>query len=1071
MSLTRELFWAAARTGRVLDLLLVFLSYRRLLSSQVLLSRFAIALQTLDELEERVGKSIWGIKLRIALLQKSEGLEVQKKFTATVRQLAPTYGFVQYLARHVSTRNEAAMTPPSFRSSFRRHLAETEMPVHFKDYALYHILPDSPLKSDQLASILNLESAASVVDHYESVMSLAPYINLHVPSQREALSTFLQNCAGLPDTRIAQSLIMVGRDHGQKDPWLPINIVPFDQFLAGSFDLAYENAVAELISESPRWDFIELAGRSLAAITPAASPPSPAVTLSDVIQSVRLVCSNAENSSEDVSSLSKFALNFAGLSWSDHLFGFLAQVSKHDPLEQHSHCSTGLLYVPEALNPLRVRSLPGELRPLHAQLCLAIYGNGISTRYSTALAREPVEVMQIPTASPTSLLFNATASIFRGSWKAALDSLDTLANEESAYFRKRGVALRALALLRSGDLGAALRYTTSEYVKDSTLSPLLPIAGLTEQVSAKPPRSFSSDISVPVLLDMYCRHVGPGREADRQYSIEDFLAQHGLKRPSELGTLKAEFENAKLIYFLRVVCLPANMDESTAFSGTPDLENERISICLLLEGLDPGRQDVYQTEVKEITRRQVIQRGIRQVEMSKIYVDVNGVRSAAEATLRESFNRYIAFEESGVQAAVEEVLEALRKVTKEGERSLYVALKLPENEKSAILREMVGDFRDIFVSSTEHGLDGYLSTRIRHGTLSGQLRSPLQAARLVTQRDADSGRYRANDYWAERIDLAGSGSGAQIGAELATFSERFDSIVNRINAEWLRIRRYDEDNGQFDFRVGDPLLRVIASHLSVQGTFEEFVDILVTYMWKMLDESLELIRAKLSQDLKAEIDQLLLQLQSATQDLTLASGADTADLERTIVTARTEMQRTIARITDWFRLPTQTPNRPYQFRLAIDIAVETINKYYRAYSLSPTVSAPDDLVLPGVTLPALVDVFFILLENIVKHSHTETPPEVRISTSAELDIIHIAISNDVASGVANAFAKSRLVAIRGAIAEGDYLQSVPREGGTGFHKIRKIVAHDLGELESLDFGFAADDQFLVQIAIRPDKLS
>ena len=57
-----------------------------------------------------------------------------------------------------------------------------------------------------------------------------------------------------------------------------------------------------------------------------------------------------------------------------------------------------------------------------------------------------------------------------------------------------------------------------------------------------------------------------------------------------------------------------------------------------------------------------------------------------------------------------------------------------------------------------------------------------------------------------------------------------------------------------------------------------------------------------------------------------------------------------------------------------------------------------------------------------------------------------------------------------ALPRGDDGGAGPREGGTGFYKIRKIVAHDIGELEHLDFDFVGKNQFLVQIAIRPDKL-
>ena len=1068
LSLDREIFWAGARIRRSLKPLDCFLCCKKILSDHILLSQFGDALRVLDDLETEVGKSIWAMKLRIALLQKKDGLESQKKFAASVRQQSRELGFIQYFASHVSVRNEGAMTPPNFRSSFNKRLAESEMPENFKAYALYHILPDTPLDADGLAAVLNFESAAPVVDHYEALMRVAPSASVR-GSAANALEQVLSQCRQLPDARVEESLTRLGTTPNPAKLWQPMNIQALNDFLAGRYDAAWNRAVGELTNGRPGWEYIELAGRVSAAGRISDSELLLSPMASDLIRSVRVICSYGEVAQEEVSHLTKSALNYSGLPWSDGAFGFLRQSSRHDAFNQYTHCSLGVLYGSELLHPLMGRILPLKLKSMHEAMCRSVYGASLAIEYATwALSSQPTSQGEALDSRHLQLI-TSTQAIQQNQWQRALAVSGELTTETSDYFRKPGIALHSLALLGVGDVLGSLRYTIGRYVCDFTLHSLLPIAQLTERIATAPSSSFVAEISVPVLFDMYCRHVATGREAERQYAIEDFLIAHGLQRPSQLGSVAGQFDRATLIYFLKVVCTPANMDEARAFSGTADLQDERVAICLLLGSLDPDGQDLYQNEVKEITRRQVIDRGMRQVEMSKIYVDLAGVRSTAEGTLRESFNRYHAFEESGVELAIEQVIEALRKVTKEGERSMYIALKLPENEKSAILRGLVFDFRDIFVSSTEHGLDGYLSTRIRHGTLSGQLRSPLQALRLVTQRETDTGQYKVNEFWAERSDLLGSGIGTKVGAELAAFSESFDNIVQSINAKWLRIKKLDDDGGLFDFRLQDPLVRVIGSHVTSETSFEEFLDILGTFMWKMLDENLEVIRAKLSQEIKQEIDQLFLRLQTFVQSSSAAADADTSELERAIVTARTEMQHTITRITDWFRLPTQTPNRPFQCRIAIDIAVETINKYRRDYTVHPTVSVSDDLVFPGFTLPALVDIFFILLENIVKHSHTEAPPSVRIAISADAGTVHVAVSNDVVRGIEDEGISQRLASIREAIAGGDYLQSVPREGGTGFHKIRKIVTHDIGELEQLDFDFVQGTQFVVQMLIRPYK--
>jgi hypothetical protein len=59
--------------------------------------------------------------------------------------------------------------------------------------------------------------------------------------------------------------------------------------------------------------------------------------------------------------------------------------------------------------------------------------------------------------------------------------------------------------------------------------------------------------------------------------------------------------------------------------------------------------------------------------------------------------------------------------------------------------------RDNFVSNNEFGLDAYLSTRIRHGTLPNHIRSVFEIYNLVTAQT--DGNYANNDFWQERLNL------------------------------------------------------------------------------------------------------------------------------------------------------------------------------------------------------------------------------------------------------------------------------------------------------------------------------
>jgi hypothetical protein len=117
-----------------------------------------------------------------------------------------------------------------------------------------------------------------------------------------------------------------------------------------------------------------------------------------------------------------------------------------------------------------------------------------------------------------------------------------------------------------------------------------------------------------------------------------------------------------------------------------------------------------------------------------------------------------------------------------------------------------------------------------------------------------------------------------------------------------------------------------------------------------------------------------------------------------------------------------------------------------------------------------VDVLIIVFENIVRHSDLRRP-KVEVNISADKDWISVDVCNEVGSNVFCDAAVAQVRRLREAVERGGYRKFVAAEGGTGFHKIWKIIAHDLGGDARLEFGFSDDRHFLVQIGIgRPEDL-
>ena len=185
--------------------------------------------------------------------------------------------------------------------------------------------------------------------------------------------------------------------------------------------------------------------------------------------------------------------------------------------------------------------------------------------------------------------------------------------------------------------------------------------------------------------------------------------------------------------------------------------------------LDNNGADIYSAEVRELTSRLIIGRTKRQIEHRRVFVDTARIARGPAERFRESFNRYVALVREGLVASdVAETQRAMRKAVS-GDPDELVRLRLPRNEAMALLEFMINGIRDDFASSTEHGLDGYLSVRIRHGALAGHLRGPLEKLHLVTRREAGKISYKQNSHWQTRLAAATPEVCIRIDQRLAAF--------------------------------------------------------------------------------------------------------------------------------------------------------------------------------------------------------------------------------------------------------------------------------------------------------------
>jgi len=1063
-SIQNEFRWCGAYLSSYGEKLSEFLQLSLDFQRGILRDDYPACRTALDKVEEHFGQSLWLIKNKIVFLQTSEGLEAQKRYVKQVREEAHADSFIaDFVAYVVSTRNEFAVHPLRITAQLNERIASIGLPEDLAAYFRYQINSNKEMTTEEMSGILRCENASSAIDYYETLLTVSQVAittqDVHVTNAVAGALKPLRD--KVRDPRLDMLLFEL---HGRDFPPQPSEAAIFeasDALLEGRYAQAAQAASTALATFPEAPDLREIAARSY-ALLPGRPQPREHSFGERLLSRMAAVVAKTGTISEDTDELYKVALNFHYYPWARALLGFVCQEISADPLDAGGGVVHFAAVGQPALSPLRVAAFPSlSVRRSYSSLISSRFSHGASVAYALAVAETPIGSRPLESlVQGQRLLLSAEGALRASDFSEALEAATKLSELPEPYYRQKSIRLVAHCLLKLDRLGECIDFVTSSYLQERHLYLVLPVKEVLDRIDSSADRCLRGNISLPIIYDVCCRFVDDSRNAERGYAYEDFLFDQNVERPSELLPQGDKFDQDKLVYFLRHLCVEPVMDCSTVFHGSQEVRDERLKVCRMLVELDATNIETYQSEIKDILRRSTIKQQMRQIEQSKIYVDIESIRKAVDTKLRESFNRYKA-----LLATADSIfyIEPVR--DEENDRNLLklIRLILPQNEMWEIINGMVLELRDQYVSSTEHGLNGYLSVRIRHGTLSGQLRRPLEASHLITQRDSEDGTYKQNEYWPSRLASGDVGKVVSVNSRLASFSADFDALVSQIRDSWIQVKKNVPGEGLFDFSLSDMSLTEVEDFIGEETTFEAFLDFMFAQLNRILDDALAVIRQKLDQEAKSQIYDLLNSLQADLKDL--AGGLDTSDINNAISMARTELQLALDRIIDWFRRSNSASSEPFGVEDVINIGVESVRTASNRFSAEVSVASGLPALFPGRMFSSFVDIVFIVFENVVRHSRSSGSPRALVTVTYHQDQTQLRIENEIGPEVETEAAINRIRSLIATMHENKYNKSIASEGGTGFHKIWKLLRHDLGVVPELNFGFGANNRFFVEFQL------
>lgn len=981
----------------------------------------------MDEIAEEYGESLWLIEKRIFLHQFDGGLRAQKNYVAHVKALLKG-GVAPFLAHHISVRNEPSTSVARFVSDVKnrcQRIKDKELAAYLE----YRLTRQWPGDESSIANILRVEQNNATIDVYETFLSLVSAVRAGSLTLSIDIEDFASKLIDIKDPRLHPALASSRANGGS---------TVVKDFVAGNYrQVVRANAIVRPV----RVENVLLAAFCRAQYQPLKQYAG-RLHKSLLNFSVCRLSEGFRGGQEALRAVAEFeklALNFHDGSIADAL----SRLTKVDVFDE--------MAVRKA-----VSSTPAYLRL--GTFFARIASNGDIVAAVRDLVDEGVLPVSGHLGSDMTKLVAACRAASSVDVTPAINALDPLCSDGrdsiSNFAYLMGIELAA----QRRDVKVFLKLLAGAVVRFSSIVLTPRAMAFAGELRWNDVKQCTSDLRVAVASH-YLLRTGGGKSwgSILRFSIDAFLAAEGIGLPSEVDRERHGAEIVK--YFWRVVCEPKVVDMIRSIDGVRALRVEMRAIFSELRSIDSINIEYYDSEIVLITHSLMIEDGRKIVDQSRIYVDEASIREGLKADLAEPFSRYRALAPSTANDA-KEFDEAIRRVAK-GDASSG-GLTFPTSEADQLLIDMIGQSCNRFLFDPAHGLDSYLSKRIRHGSIVGHLRGAIEQHRVIFPSQGEV--YTPPSGWLGEFADVEKCDQQEIVASMAEFSRRVDAELLFTKNHVVQIRTAEKKNGLLGVNLSPPEYHAIRSIVRIDLSYEGFLSSMFATFWGLLNPSLDAVKRHLRERTALSLSTEFSKARSSVS-ARRTKCPQLAQLSAGLEQAGRDVLAELESVAQWFeRSGSHAATRAYKLSDAISIGVESSKAAYKGALIDITEQRVEDFTISVVDIPVLADVLLVTLGNVYTKSGASGTPWVRIATAvdSETGVLVINVNSEVGDGVYAATAP-KVECIREDIRDGRIEQSLRKEGESGLKKLAATVRQS--QNGSLNFGFVSENEFFVEVKL------
>lgn len=1085
----REVAWASVAIASSRERIEKYVPMRSAYEVSLMNGDFDKAYGILERIDRVCGISLWAIENRIALLAAEGGFEKQKTY---VDALAKKYkrSFISFYATNIGERNELHVSRKGYETRLRERAKNWEISVQQSDYILFKLLGKTSGTLSAYASLLAYEGASSVIDLYELFVTTLCAISNNPALKKSLVSKSIRALDGIADQSLLRIKILYSDDKmketfcNQTQCTSPPYI---EYYLSGDYEACAVELALSLKNEPNDSTAVRLSGQLAALGFNVDIPNSPLLLkLCDLF--VRH-CARDESAVDASDELEKLALNLRNLS-------FASSIS----LSPNVNTPT----VPSLLPPMSLetavrtsRLTPQAISLLFGDVACSFYATA-ATSVSNASTYEQL-VLDSGFHVPETIRFSTeartygkiAAAVRRSSFEKALAAAKDLEASCFQYYQLDAAVIKALLLYLDGALAEALEQSVRLLVTYPSLSRALPLTQIVRTRGFRDFKTLRCSLALPIAFYLFGVNTQESiKDVALKVAWRQFLSCFGINRPSLLSGHEKDLSREELIFFLRDVCIQEVMELGGAFSSPVDLDQERARICILLTTLDSERASDYNTEIIELTRRLSIEEGVKLLESSRVYVDVAGLEKWSQLHLTEIFLRYVDYAGADLNSSSQRLERTMSELLKGGKRKeLANFLDNYDITADSLLQEAIDRTANAFESLPRYGLDAFLGSRVRHGSLEISFRSPLERRRLLTKIDSKSGDYERNSYWLDSMEGSDPVQLLLVEEIFKQAARDIDAILDSAVNQKIYVRSATHPEGLISVWPSDASKQQVLQRwvvltklqLTSSVTVKQFLDHCVNALfWQSLAHSLlttqTFIKITLCNEILDALDRLRDQIVDAVPT------GKCAGMLTYIQAASAEIETAAGNVAKWFNPPRTSKARArFPLKTGIEIGLRSIRAIKPLFDpiLEWDVDPKADVLLSPEAFEMINDLSFLIFGNVSRHSGFEergdpfaTRCKVRIKISSPLSgIVELRVESDIAPGENVEVIDQKVKTAKAAIASREYDDFASRHRGTGLVRLASTMNYEDDSNRKVDFGRVGERVFYVDISVPAYLLS